>query len=110
VFENPLDSWLLLMMVVDGGTAYAHLYGKPNGWTVEVFEPRVSEPKDPGEPVERVNPELAKGERKRVQIARPGYTVYLRRKVTDADGNVVSDGDFVSDYRSQPEAWEIGPE
>ncbi len=110
IFENPLDSWLLLMMIVDGDTAYAHLYGKPNGWTVEVFEPRVSEPKDPGEPVERVNPELAKGERKRVQIARPGYTVYLRRKVTDADGNVVSDGDFVSDYRSQPEAWEIGPE
>jgi vancomycin resistance protein YoaR len=109
IFENPLDSWLLLMMLVDGDTAYAHLYGNPNGWTVEIFEPRVSEPKDPGEPVERENPELAKGERKRVQIARPGYTVYLRRKVTDADGNVVSDGDFVSDYRSQPEAWEIGP-
>jgi hypothetical protein len=34
----------------------------------------------------------------------------LRRKVTDADGNVVSDGDFVSDYRAQPETWEIGPE
>jgi vancomycin resistance protein YoaR len=109
VFENPLDSWLLLMMVVDGDIAYAHLYGKPNGWTTEVFEPRISKPKDPGEPVERENPELAKGERRKVQNAQPGYTVYLRRKVTDADGNVVSDGDFVSDYRAQPEAWEIGP-
>ncbi len=110
IFENPLDSWLLLMMIIDGSMVYAHLYGKNNGWQVEVFEPRISEPKDPGEPVERVNPELRAGERRRVQSAQLGYTVYLRRKVTDADGNVVSDGDFVSDYRSQPEAWEIGPE
>jgi vancomycin resistance protein YoaR len=109
IFENPLDSWLMLMMVVDGDTVTAHLYGRPNGWQTEVFEPRVSEPKEPGEPVEKVNPDLKPGERKRVQVSRPGYTVYLRRKVTDADGNVVSDGDFVSDYRSQPEAWEIGP-
>ena len=110
VFENPLESWLLLMMVVDGGTAYAHLYGRDNGWTTEVFPPRVSEPKDPGEPDERVNPEMARGERRKVTNAQPGYTVYLRRKVTDADGNVVSDGDFVSDYRAQPETWEVGPE
>jgi vancomycin resistance protein YoaR len=109
VFENPLDSWLLIMMVVDGATAYAHLYGRDNGWEVEVFEPRISEPKEPGDPVVRENPELARGERRKVQNAQPGYTVYLRRKVTDADGNVVSDGDFVSDYRSQPEAWEVGP-
>ncbi len=109
IFENPLDSWLMLMMVVDGDTVTAHLYGRPNGWEVEVFEPRVSEPKEPGETVEKVNPDLKPGERKRVQISRPGYTVYLRRRVTDADGNVVSDGDFVSDYRSQPEAWEVGP-
>ncbi len=109
VFLNPLDSWLLLMMVVDGDTAYAHLYGRANGWATEIFEPRVSEPKEPGEPVMRENPELAQGERRKVQNAQPGYTVYLRRKVTDADGNVVSDGDFVSDYRSQPEAWEVGP-
>jgi vancomycin resistance protein YoaR len=109
VFENPLDSWLLLMMVIDGGTVYAHLYGKDNGWTTEVFEPRISEPKPPGDPVQRLNPSLAKGERRKVTNAQNGYTVYLRRLVTDADGNVVSDGDFVSDYRSQPEAWEIGP-
>jgi len=109
VFENPLDSWLLLMMVVDDATAYAHLYGTPNGWTTEVFEPRISEPKDPGEPVYRENPDLPRGQKRKVQNAQPGYTVYLRRKVTDADGNVVSDGDFVSDYRAQPEAWEVGP-
>lgn len=42
IFVNPLDSWLLLMMVVDGDTAYAHLYGRDNGWSTEIFEPRVS--------------------------------------------------------------------
>ncbi len=110
IFENPLDSWLLLMMVVDGGTVYAHLYGKDNGWNVEIFDARVSEPKPVGEPVQRENSALASGERLKVQNAQPGYVVRVRRKVTDHNGNVISDGDFVSDYRSQPEAWEVGPD
>jgi hypothetical protein len=29
--------------------------------------------------------------------------------VTGQDGAVISDGEFVSDYVSQPEAWEVGP-
>jgi vancomycin resistance protein YoaR len=74
-----------------------------------VFDARISEPKPVGDPVERENASLAPGERRMVQQARPGYEVRVRRKVTDADGEVVSDGDFVSDYRSQPEAWEVGP-
>ncbi len=109
IFENPLDSWLLLMMVVDRDTVYAHLYGRDNGWNVDIFDARVSEPKPIGDPVERENPALAPGERRKVQNAQPGYIVRVRRKVTDHNGNVISDGDFVSDYRSQPEAWEVGP-
>ncbi len=109
VFENPLDSWLLLMMVIDGGTVRAHLYGRDNGWNVEVYEARVGDPKPVGEPIERQNPSLAPGERSKVQNARAGSVVRVRRRVTDREGNVVSDGDFVSDYRSQPDAWEYGP-
>jgi len=108
IFENPLDSWLLLMMVVDRDTVYAHLYGRDNGWKTELFDARVSEPKPVGEPVERENPALAPGERRKVQNAQPGYVVRVRRKVIVADGTVIADGDFVSDYRSQPEAWETG--
>ena len=109
IFENPLDSWLLLMMVVDSDTVYAHLYGKDHGWQTEIFDAHVSEPKPVGEPVERENPALAPGERRKVRNAQPGYIVRVRRKVTAADGTVIADGDFVSDYRSQPEAWETGP-
>jgi vancomycin resistance protein YoaR len=108
IFENPLDSWLLLMMVVDRDTVYAHLYGRDNGWKTELFDARVSEPKPVGEPVERENPALAPGERRQVQNAQPGYVVRVRRTVTADDGTVIADGDFVSDYRSQPEAWETG--
>jgi len=109
IFVNPLDSWLLLMMVVDSDTVYAHLYGTDNGWNTEIFDARVSEPKPVGDPVERENSALAPGERRKVQNAQPGYVVRVRRKVTAVDGTVISDGDFVSDYRSQPEAWEFGP-
>ncbi len=109
IFQNPLDSWLLLMMVIDGHTVYAHLYGRDNGWEVEFGEPRISEPKPIPDPVERVNPKLASGDRIKVQNARAGVTVRIQRTVTAKDGSVISDGDFVSDYRSVPEAWEVGP-
>jgi hypothetical protein len=33
----------------------------------------------------------------------------MRRSVTAADGSLVSDGDFVSDYMSIPEVWEVAP-
>ena len=107
-FINPLDSWLLLMLVVDGTTVRAHFYGRNPGWIVDIGEAVVSDPKPIPDPVERYNPALAPGERQMVQQARPGYIVRIRRTVTDAAGIVLSDGDFVSDYRSQPEAWEIG--
>jgi len=96
-------------MVVDGGAVSAHFYGRDPGWTVELGEARLGEPKPIPEPVERVNPKLAPGERDKVQNAQAGVMVRIRRTVTAADGSVIADGDFVSDYRSVPEAWEIGP-
>lgn len=108
-FQNPLDSWLLLMTVIDAGTVHAHLYGRSNGWTVKLGLPRISEPKPNLETVERVNPNLLPSDRILVQQAQAGVTVAIRRTVIAADGAIVSDGDFVSDYQSVPEAWEIGP-
>lgn len=108
-FENTLDSWLLLQVLVDGDRVSAHFYGKDPGWSVELFPPRISEPRPAGEPIERVNSSLAPGERRMVQQAQPGYLVSIRRRITDAAGEVIADGDFVSDYVPQPEAWEIGP-
>lgn len=99
------------MMVIEGDTvsASAHFYGKANDWTVALGEPRISAPKPIPDPVERGNPELATGEKRKVQNAAPGVTVRIRRTVTASDGRIVSDGDFVSDYRSVPEAWEVDP-
>lgn len=108
-WTNTLDSWLLIMMVVEGETVTAHLYGKDPGWTVTFGDVQVSEPIQPGKPVERVNPNLARGERKWVSGAAPGYQVILPRSVVAADGTVISDGSFVSDYLPQPEVWEVGP-
>jgi vancomycin resistance protein YoaR len=108
-FTNPLDSWLLLMMVVDGDTVSAHFYGRDPGWTVEMGEAQLSEPKPIPDPVVRENARLAPGERVLVQNARAGVTVRIRRTVTAADGTILADGDFVSDFRSVPEAWEVGP-
>lgn len=108
-FINTLDSWILLMMVVEGETVSAHLYGKNPGWTVAFGDVWVSDPIDPGKPVERLNPDLARGERKFVSGSQPGYQVVLPRTVTASDGSVISDGSFVSDFLAQPETWEVGP-
>jgi vancomycin resistance protein YoaR len=108
VFENPLDSWLLLIMEIDGAAVSAHFYGRDPGWTVEMGEARLSDPKPIPEPVERENPDIAPGERVKVRNANAGVTVSIRRTVTATDGTVMADGDFVSDYRSVPEAWEVG--
>lgn len=108
-FKNVLDSWLLLMMVIDGTTVRAHFYGKDPGWTVTFGEVWVSDPIQPGKPVERVNTSLARGERKWVSGSSPGYQVVLPRKVVAADGTVISDSSFVTDFVPQPETWEVGP-
>lgn len=108
-FENPLDSWLLLQVLIDGDTVSAHFYGKNPGWSVELFPARISDPRPAGDPVERENPSLAPGERRLVQQEQPGYLVEIRRTITDAEGAIIADGDFVSDYVPQPEAWEVGP-
>lgn len=108
-FTNTLDSWLLLMTVIDGDTVRAHFYGKDPGWTVQFGEVWVSEPIQPGKAVERENTLLARGERRWVSGSAPGYTVVLPRTVTAADGTVISSGEFVSNYLAQPETWEIGP-
>lgn len=108
-FVNPLDSWLMLQVIIDGDWATAHFYGRDPGWNIEIFPARISDPKPIPAPVEKENASLSPGERRMVQASSPGYTVWVRRKVTDANGIVISDGDFVSDYVSQPEAWEVGP-
>lgn len=108
-FTNVLDSWLLLMMVVDGSTVSAHLYGKDPGWEVTFGNVQVSEPIPAGDPVERENAELARGERRWVSGSSPGYTVVLPRTVVAADGTIISDGEFVSNFVPQPEIWEVGP-
>lgn len=108
-FVNSLDSWLLLQLVIDGDTVSAHFYGKDPRLAVELYPPRISDPIPPDGPVERVNEDLAPGERRLVQQAQPGYIVAIRRTITDASDTVIADGDFVSHYVPQPEAWEVGP-
>ncbi len=109
-FTNPLESWLLLQMVVDGETASAQLYGASLDYTVEIDPPKVGRPVKPGKPLEKENPKLPKGARNKVQNAAPGYKVELTRRLL-RDGEVIegSEWTFVSDYEPQPEVWEVGP-
>lgn len=107
-FENVLDSWLLLVMSIEGETVTASFFGRDPGWNVEIYPAQVSDPIQPGEPIERINSDLAPGDRVLQQSAQPGYIVRIRRVITANDGNIIADGEFVSEYVPQPEAWEVG--
>jgi vancomycin resistance protein YoaR len=108
-FTNPLESWLLLQMVVEGETATAQLYGAALDYTVEIDPPKIGEPvKPPAKPVEKVNPKLPKGARNKVQNAAPGYKVELTRRLL-RDGKEIASGVFESPYEPLPEVWEVGP-
>jgi len=106
-FTNPTDSWMLLQMVQSGESIVAQLYGTSLGYDVTLSDPDISDPIEPGDPIERESTELAAGQKQVVQQASPGYNVTLVRTITH-DGEVVSQDTFVSNYQAQSEVIEVG--
>lgn len=110
-FTNTTDSWLLLQMVLDGETARAQIYGAGLDYTIEIDPPKIGKPiAPPRKPVEKENPKMRNGERKKVQNAAPGSKVEVTRHLLE-DGQVIENADwtFTSNYEPQPEVWEVGP-
>lgn len=104
---NPTDAWMLLQMRVGNDDVVAELYGPETGFQVRLSEPAIGEPIPAPGPVERASPEVAPGQRERVQVAQPGVEVAVTREV-HANGVLIAEDTFVSPYAPQPEMWLVG--
>ncbi|MGC4191007.1 MAG: VanW family protein [Thermomicrobiales bacterium] len=106
-FTNPSDTWMLLQMTEDSGHFTAQLIGTPDGITITLDAPTLSDPIAPPEPQERKTDSLPKGQRQMIQQSAPGVIVTLTRTF-NKDGSIVDQDTFVSDYAALPEIWNVG--
>ena len=107
-FTNPTEHWMLVEMSAANDIATTRIYGKPQGWKVDVKVPYISDPIKPKGPMERESDKLKKGDRVKTQTAAPGFEVQMVRTIT-RDDDTTDTQEFWSYYQPQRETWEIGP-
>lgn len=108
-FVNSTDSYMLLHTHVADGQIYVNLYGKDLGYNVELGEPDVQNRTDPPADVEVIDDNLAPGQRRQVEEAKPGVEVTLPRTVTNRDGEIVRQDYFYSNFQAWGNRFLVGP-
>lgn len=85
-----------------------HVFGRPQGYTVEVGTPRVLSSTPP--PPDRVlsDPSLPARQRVQVDWAAPGATIAVTRTLRRPDGSVLRQDTLKSVYRPWPNIYTVG--
>jgi vancomycin resistance protein YoaR len=106
-FRNDTDTWLLLRTFVGTGSLTVTLYGTPQHRKVEYETgPLVV---TGAMPVKRIkDPTLKKGDQQVEIEGSPRRSTSVRRKVFDADGKLLYDTTWRSNYDSEPEVVRVG--
>jgi vancomycin resistance protein YoaR len=106
-FRNDTDQWLLLRTFVGTGSLTVNLYGTPQHRKVEYETgPLVV---TGAMPIKRIkDPTLKKGEQKVEIEGSPRRSTSVRRKVYDANGKLLYDTSWRSNYDSEPEVLRVG--
>jgi vancomycin resistance protein YoaR len=106
-FVNDTGGWLLLRTFVGGSSLYVGLYGTPVDRRVEtVTAPlRVTGPA----PIRRISdPSLAAGHVIVEESGQPARATSVRRRVYDADGDLLHEDVWYSSYRAEKKVVRIG--
>jgi vancomycin resistance protein YoaR len=108
-FRNDTGAYLLVQPAVDSsnGVLTFNFYGTKPNRQVTIGEPVISDVKEPGEPVYRVDESLAPGERRQVEYAQRGMTVTVERTVTE-NGQTRVDK-IVSNYQPWNAVYLVAP-
>ncbi len=110
-FVNDTGGWLLMQTSVDpsSGLAEVYLYGRPNGRTVELIGPTITDRKPaPDQPVYIANPQLQPGERRQSDVARGGMTINFGR-VIRTNGVEIRRDNFSTTFKPWPNIYEVHP-
>ncbi|MFA6982255.1 MAG: VanW family protein [Patescibacteria group bacterium] len=99
-FRNDTPNYVLIQAAwdTDAKTLQFKIYGTPDGRSVEISEPVVTNVSRPPEPSYQDDPTLPKGTVKQVDFAAWGASVTFTRKVMK-DGEVLYEDTFKSNYR-----------
>jgi vancomycin resistance protein YoaR len=106
-FTNDTTAWLLLRTFVGTGSLTVNLYGTPQNRKVEYeTAPLVV---TGAMPITRIkDPTLKKGKQEVEQEGAPRRATSVRRKVYDADGKLLYDTTWRSNYDSETELLRVG--
>jgi vancomycin resistance protein YoaR len=108
-FVNSTDSYILVHTHVADQQLYVNLYGPDLGYSVELGDPVEQSRTDPPPDVEILDESLAPGSRQQVESAKPGLEVTLPRTVTNANGEVVRQDYFYSNFQPWANRFLVGP-
>lgn len=108
-FVNSTGSYMLVHTHVADGSLYVNFYGPDLGYTVEMGEAVISSETDPPADVEILDEDLAPGERRKVEDARPGLETTLPRTVVNSSGEVVRQDYFYSNFQPWANRYLVGP-
>lgn len=110
-FVNDTAHNLLIETEID--TVRARLrflfYGTSDGRTVEQIGPTWGEPKPSGPPVYEYDPEMPEGTVEKLESAHDGLDAVLERVVRDAEGTVIYEDRFVSNFVPWSARYRFGP-
>jgi len=111
-FVNDTPYPVLIQTEVD--SAHARLrflfYSTSDGRTVEQIGPTWGDPVPPEAPVYEYDPNMPVGTVERLERAHDGLTAVLERVVRDAEGNLLYQDRFVSNFVPWPARYRYGPE
>ncbi|HET8629355.1 MAG TPA: VanW family protein [Thermomicrobiales bacterium] len=108
-FQNNTGNWLLVEALTQDGFVNIAVYGKNPGWKIQIDQPVIKDvkPADP-KPVYEKTHDLPPGQQIQIEAAAGGFTAINHIVVTGADGKVIRDKSFMSNYVPAQNVFQVG--
>jgi vancomycin resistance protein YoaR len=107
-FRNDTDAPLVIRGFGSPGRVTFELWSVPNGRRVVLSDPHITDRRSAIDTTQ-VDPSLAPGEARRIESPHHGFNVTVSRTVYDADGEVLHQDTWFSDYRAVNGVVLVGP-
>jgi vancomycin resistance protein YoaR len=106
-FTNDMEHAILIRGINRPGKVTFQIWGVPDGRTVDLSEPRVTDRKKGTEKLQYTD-KLNPGQKKRVEWPVTGFKSTVIRTVRDANGNVIHKDEYFSNYRTIDGITQVG--
>ncbi|MDP3724248.1 MAG: VanW family protein [bacterium] len=106
-FKNDTDTPILIQTTIVGNMLTVELYGKPDGRSVTITKPTITNEQKPPDAKYQDDPTIPKGTTQQVDWEAWGATVKFRRTVTRS-GETLYDATFQSIYRNWQAVYLVG--